>query len=327
MNKMIHIWQCLKIQSSGKYLVETITNIFAFIGVLMSILQGIDFFFPDVEFATNIILLSKNNILFIFLGTTIFVVAYRCRNLGIKWKCKGLDLEIEIRCCDIFSQEGAKVVQFSNTFETDITEGRLVKAGSVNAQFIEKHYKGNRHDLDCAITSKLKELNIRPKFEDSQLYGKKTTYNIGTVCPLKIANDTYFLTAFGKMRHKGNVTIRTYEYSNFLAYLWTNISRVASNDETINVTVFGESHTTGLPAEFNMQDKIHEIIRSFILSSREKRFCRKLRICLLPKDIKKFDYEDCKLVTAYFDKHSPRKDFHSNNPRRGNPMPIKDGKK
>lgn len=145
--------------------------------------------------------------------------------------------------------------------------------------------------------------NIHSSDYNSKLRGKKYIYEIGTVVPLSIQKEHFILVAFSKMRPNGTSSVTKLGYTDFLCSLWKNLSTIQIEDDIINITVFGESSISGLPADFKFQDKLHEIIKSFLLESKNRKLCKKLRICMRVDDYKQFDYEDCKLLAAYFDSH------------------------
>ena len=51
-----------------------------------------------------------------------------------------MDVTIEIKCCDFFNQEGSKLIQFSDTFDTDVYDKKIVKKSSLNGQFIDRFF-------------------------------------------------------------------------------------------------------------------------------------------------------------------------------------------
>ena len=142
-----------------------------------------------------------------------------------------------------------------------------------------------------------------------KLKGKKLVYSSGTVMHLEHQGQNYILTAFSRMRPNGNSSMSRITYTDFLSSLWKKLAVINVQDETLNITVFGASSISGLPADFSYQDKLHEIVKSFLLASKNQRLCKKLRICMTTDDYRQLDYEDIKSLAAYFDSHLSQLDL------------------
>lgn len=298
---MGNILTSIKAQFSWHHLCDVIKNFFFLIGLLVTILQGAEYLLPN-EFVRPVVAFCRENTMWKFLFILIGVWLIKWEKLGYLWKCKTMEVSIEIKCCNFFNQEGSRLVQFADTFDTDMNNNKLVKPDSVNGEFIQLYYKNNVQQLDETIETTLSKNNVKFK-ENNRLRGKKKVYQRGTIIPITVQNTNYFLTAFSKMRLNGNTLMSKVDYSDFLASLWQKLSSVNVQDETLNVTVFGASSISGLPADFKFQDKLHEIIKSFLLASRNRRICKKLRICMRPEDYQQLDYADIKHFATYFDGH------------------------
>ena len=106
--------------------------------------------------------------------------------------------------------------------------------------------------------------------ENPRLKGKKLVYSSGTVIHLEHQGQNYILTAFSRMRPNGNSSMSRITYTDFLSSLWKKLAVINVQDETLNITVFGASSISGLPADFSYQDKLPTLHSNgrFLLSNR-----------------------------------------------------------
>lgn len=298
---MDYILTSIKAQLSFHHLYDVAKSVFSVVGLLITVLQGAEYMLP-AEFVSPIVAFLRENTLHEISAVLFFVVIFKWKNLDYIWKCKAMEVTVEIKCCDFFRQDGCKLIQFADTFDTDFSVNKLVKPTSVNGQFISRFYRGRVQKLDEIIEKTLRVNKVKGT-ENNLLKGKKQVYGSGTVIPVATHNQNFILVAFSRMRPNGTSSMSKISYTDFLTSLWQKLPAVNLQDETLNVTVFGASSISGLPADFKFQDKLHEIIKSFLLASKNRRICKKLRICMRPEDYQQLDYEDCKLLAAYFDSH------------------------
>lgn len=298
---MKYFFYCIRAQFSLKHLYYVSKNVFSVIGLAISVLQGAEYLFPQY-IIVPIVVFCKTYLVWEVLLVIVLVFYFKWKKLGYLWVCKNMELSIEIKCCDFFSQNGSKVIQFADTFETDVLNRKLVKASSLNGQFILKYYGAKVSELDSVIEKILADNKIKGTY-NCKLKGKKYSYRSGTVLPISVQEQNFIITAFSRMRQNGNSSMTKVAYTDFLTSLWQKLAIINVKDEVLNVTVFGASSISGLPADFRYQDKLHEIIKSFLLASKNQRLCKKLRICMRLEDYQQFDYEDCKSLAAYFDSH------------------------
>ena len=311
---MKYILNSFKAQFSRGHLWIVTKAIFSFIGLSVTFLQALEYLLPK-EYSQPVVDFCKGNLKYEISGLIVIVLAYNWKRLGYFWKCRNMEVAIEIKCCDFFKQEGSKLIQFSDTFDTDVYDKKIVKKSSLNGQFIVSFFGDSLQELDHKIYETLDANNVKPS-KNPKLKGKKLVYSIGTVMHLEYQGQNYILTAFSRMRPNGNSSMSRITYTDFLSALWKKLAVINVKDETLNITVFGASSISGLLADFSYQDKLHEIVKSFLLASKNQRLCKKLRICMTADDYRQLDYEDIKSLAAYFDSHLSQLDLKSSHTER-----------
>ena len=132
---MKYILNSIKAQFSRGHLWIVTKAIFSFIGLSVTFLQALEYLLPK-EYSQPIVDFCKGNLIYEIFGLVIIVFVYNWKRLGYLWKCRSMEVTIEIKCCDFFKQEGSKLIQFSDTFDTDVYDKKLVKKSSLNGQFI-----------------------------------------------------------------------------------------------------------------------------------------------------------------------------------------------
>lgn len=305
--KMKYIRNAIKAQLTRGHLWIVAKAIFSLIGLSVTCLQALEYLIPE-QYSQPIVDFCKGNLIYEIPLLVVFVFIYKWKKLGYIWKCRNMDITIEIKCCNLFKQEGSKLIQFSDTFDTDVYDKKLVKKSSLNGQFIISFFNNSIQELDQKIDNALKENKVTSSM-NPKLKGKKQVYSSGTVLHLEHHGENFILTAFSRMRPNGNSSMTKIAYTDFLSSLWKKLAVINVKDEILNITVFGASSISGLPADFSYKDKLHEIIKSFLLASKNQGLCKKLRICMTTDDYSQLDYEDIKSLATYFDSHLSQLDL------------------
>ena len=189
------------------------------------------------------------------------------------------DLEIEISFCDIFEQEGLKVIHVMDTFDTDLLRPGLIDKRTIHGKFLTKISSNEnlfqllRQQIEIGLTDYQAEYN-------NNLPVNKNFYEIGTVVIANVNNENYAIVAFSKMQADMHVVMpqTEEEYSDFLVKMWQNLYRRSTSDDTVNVTIFGDG-LNRMPTNFTKEKKIREIVSSFIACNNSTGY-KKLRICL-----------------------------------------------
>ncbi len=289
-------YQKKRIQKIGKTFFYLIGSFWTFIEITSYFLD----YFKNKD-GTNVYELTFrgyiwNNLLFEF-GIFIFLSIYLNR---IKQKTiislNGSDLEIELKYCDIFSQDGAKIIPVVDTFDTDFNNN-LVDQNTLHGMVISKFYSNKILILDNEIASSLSNTKSKPLLTNNNLKGKKQKYKIGTTVILEPHQEYFYLTALTSMTETGNVKIQSSYLYDFLTNIWQFIPDHGKNFNTINIPIIGKG-INRLPPEFTHDRILLEIVNSYMTAVREKAFCKKLRICIFYKES---SYIDLEKIVSYIE--------------------------
>lgn len=127
--------------------------------------------------------------------------------------------QIILEVCNLFDQEGPKVILCHNTFDTD---SEVMSEKSVMGQFIAK-CREKAIDLDAIIEGWIKK-NIQRSIAVEKLPCRKNVFNLGEICPITIEENTYLLTAFEDLQlflETGAMDIDSYIF--FLDRMWLSL--------------------------------------------------------------------------------------------------------
>lgn len=203
------------------------------------------------------------------------------------------DLRVIVECCDLFDQEGLKVIHAVDTFDTEL--GRIISPNSVHGLFLQRAQKANI-DIDSIIETRLQDTS--PASIDEDLPGKKVRYTLGTVCAVDIEDDNYALVSFTHLKKNGTISIQRNEYTQFMLDMWRNLSSPFVRQDTINVAVMG-NRFVDLPADFSTEQKIDLMIQTFFAIAKEKTCCKTMRICVHESNIAEVDFPHYELIISH----------------------------
>ena len=292
---LINISANISAQFTKKHVQEIFVRWLAVIGGVKTLFEVIDFFLDgkSVVFIDCVKeFISSNFFLFGLLLLIVLFLFYR-RKLSFSWPIANSDLEVEISFCDIFKQEGLKVIHVMDTFDMELSKPGLIDKKTVHGKFLIKA-SSNDDTLQLLIQKIRDGLKNYAHSHNDNLPANKDYYEIGTAVMVNISNENYAIVAFSKMQADMRVVMpqNEEEYSDFLVKMWQNLYRQSTSDDIVNVTIFGDG-LNRMPANFTKEKKIREIISSFVACSNGTGY-KKLRICL------KLEKESSKKIEKYY---------------------------
>ena len=224
------------------------------------------------------LLISDNKKLVIVISLILVFLFYLLKIIYIN-KLKNISLNLygstfEIREGNIFEQNGLKVINFNEYFDT-IVDNRIIAKNSLNGRYIINILNGEVKELDKAIDKQLKEKSIEEnKFRP---VGKKKKYNLGEI----VEYNDYILTSLTKFTDDNRAVLSLKEYLSFLMNFWDNLDKIYAN-RNVNITLFGSSSLTRFTDayEINEQDLIEIIIWSFKISKIKFKYPTKITLVL-----------------------------------------------
>jgi len=193
---------------------------------------------------------------------------------------------ITIKVGDIFKENGHLVIGMNDVFDTEV--GEIIRQDSIQGQFLDRIYKGDRERLDKDIYNALKEVRDKAIQDPSKVRGKNQRYPIGTTITLGSEGHRYFLNAYGRMGSDLRVKATAYGISASLRSLWEEV-RIKGHNYDVSIPVIASGLArTNLPRMF----LIKMIIMSFIATSKENIITKNLNIIIYDKDIDDVDMNE-----------------------------------
>lgn len=257
----------MKIKIYDKELLMAVGRFAMLIGSILSIIALFD---------SNII--SSNKVIVVIISLVLLIAYYLYKIIYII-KLNNISLKIcgstfEIKEGNIFEQDGLKVINFNEYFDT-IVDNRIIAENSLNGKYILNVLKNDVTNLDNEIEKQLKEKcveenNLRKK-------GKRKKYNLGEI----VEYNSYLLTSLTKFTDDNRAVLSLKEYLSFLMNFWDNLDKIYAN-RNVNITLFGSSSLTRFTDayEINEQDLIEIIIWSFKVSKIKFKYPTKITLVL-----------------------------------------------
>jgi hypothetical protein len=195
---------------------------------------------------------------------------------------------VEVVPGDLFDQDDFHlVVGFTDIFDTDPGDGRVVHEQSVQAQFLRRIYDSDLKRLDADLTAALAG---KPMLEtvarEVKVLGKLDRYPLGTVAVLGAPRRYFFCVAYSSMSPA--LTARS-----SVDTLWLSLSRLWDA-----VYEHGQRQPLAMPltgaalARVDALDReslLRLILLSFVAASRDRVCTTHLRIVLPPADFDEID--------------------------------------
>lgn len=196
---------------------------------------------------------------------------------------------VEIVPGDLFEQKDSHlVVGFTDVFDTDPSDSRIVDEGSLQAQFLRREYDGDLHRLDADLRTALAGTPILSTvLRADKAHGKLERYPLGAVAVLGIPRRRFFCVAYSTM--SGGLVARS-----STDVLWHSLSRLWDAVEE-----HGGRQPLAMPVTgaalarvdaLDQQSIVRLILLSFVAASRERLRTSQLRIVLRPTDFARIDH-------------------------------------
>lgn len=212
-------------------------------------------------------------IVFIAINVSIYIFLFVRANKIINVK---LDIDgsiVEIKEGDIFKEEGLKVINFNEYFDTKV-DNKIIAENTLNGQFIKK-YVENIEELDNLIDQKLEKLDYNTNRKD----GKKKRYALGEIVEYK----DFLITSLSKFDDQNRANLTLKEYIGFLMNFWNSLDVIYAN-RNVSITIFGSGITRFKEITYiSDQELLEIIIWSFKISKVKFKYPTKISI-IIPKE-------------------------------------------
>lgn len=193
------------------------------------------------------------------------------------------DSIVEIKVGNLFEQPEHLVIGLNDVFDTEL--GEIIKSTSVQGQFLDQVYKGDRGRLDEDIDKALALIGASGRTDPGKTRGKTERYPIGTTPVLGAEGRRYFLSAYGRMGNDLRVKSTVDDIWVSLGCLWEQV-RLRGHGCGVSIPIIGsELARTNLPR----MTLTKLIIMSFIVASKREYIAPRLTVVIYPSDIDKVD--------------------------------------
>jgi len=206
----------------------------------------------------------------------------------IEYSIPNTHCKVILEVCNLFEQEGLKVIHCHHTFDTD---DEVMLGSSVMGQFI-KYCKDKQFDLDGEISKWIDKYKCKSAVDES-LPCRKNYFNLGELCPIKVDDEQFVLAAFDDLKLFLETGAMEFDsYLSFLDNLWKSFGRLLVLDRSVvNVPAFGNKIVNVANNSFTIDQKIGLIILSYFKGMKESRLFKALRICIYEPDAVNLDLE------------------------------------
>ncbi|MFE2299415.1 macro domain-containing protein [Streptomyces sp. NPDC059445] len=189
--------------------------------------------------------------------------------------------EIRVRVGDIFTEQGNIIIGFTDTFDTDASDGVIIDPRSVQGQFQQKFY-ADTDQLDSELDAALRDTPVATvEAATAKARGKLNRYEVGTVAVLYAGGSRYFATAYGFMRNDYRVSCSVNALWSSLTKAWESVRTHGSLDAVAIPVIGSELARVGA---LDRNSIVKMIALSFIASTRQEIVSRQLTIVIHPKD-------------------------------------------
>lgn len=255
----------LKVKFFDKNLIKKYINMLSIINLFFT--SGLIFWDIPQEYKL------VSFVVFIAINVSIYIFLVVRANKIINVK---LDIDgsiVEIKEGDIFKEEGLKVINFNEYFDTKV-DNKIIAENTLNGQFIKK-YVENVEELDNLIDQKLEKLDYNTNRKD----GKKKRYALGEIVEYK----DFLITSLSKFDDQNRANLTLKEYIGFLMNFWNSLDVIYAN-RNVSITIFGSGITRFKEITYiSDQELLEIIIWSFKISKVKFKYPTKISI-IIPKE-------------------------------------------
>lgn len=202
---------------------------------------------------------------------------------------------VNIKCGDLFSEDGLKVISFNEYFDT-IVDDKIISNKSLNGIFINRYFKDNVNELDNFIDANSKNEDLISCQVVRKQGGKTKKFKLSTIVIL----DNFLLTAFSKFDEHDRAVLTMPEYIEFLINFWDRVNRIYAQ-KNVSVPIFG-SGITRIREHKNIgdEDLLKIMLWTFRLSEMKFKYPAKLTIVIHEDKIGQINLFDLKSIEQGF---------------------------
>lgn len=193
------------------------------------------------------------------------------------------DVTVTVTVADLFEQETHLVIGYTDTFDTNTTDDRIIHSGSLQAQFQRRHYP-DTNVIDTALTTALAGVSSQPA--PAKTLGKTRRYPLGTTAILSAGEHLAFCLAYATMDDHLIAHATADDIWNSLARLWDAVHAHAHR-EPVSMAVVGSQ--LAKVDSLDRSSLIRLVVLSFVARSRTNPVTRHLTVVVHPRDVEHVD--------------------------------------
>lgn len=270
-----NIWPVLK---------KDIIEIFAFLGILWTIKEVIEYILPK-----NNLPIKNIFILMLLVGIIVILIKNRPKK-EYPFLIKNKDIKLKLVVGDLLKQKASLIVPTNSTFDTKM-ENDFISLNSVQGQIQNKYFKNNLKTLDILLEEGLKDREFKELTDRKNSKAKQ--YDIGTTVEINQQGKRFYFVADSNINAQGQTIAPSLSnITDALSRLWQYISEYG-HVEALAIPIMG----TGRMGIINSREEIiKQIIFSFVVNNNTKKIANELIICIRKEDIKKFNIDIQEIV-------------------------------
>ena len=195
----------------------------------------------------------------------------------------GTDVDIEVKIKNIFSSNNAIIAGCNTTFDISIKQG-IISEESIQGQYLTQYFK-EESELEKEVKKELNKLPpILNKIErEKKQLGNLKEYEIGTTIVVGKKRKAY-LVAITKLNAHFNAEIDDESFLlDALPKMWIDI-RSKGNMENLDCPILGSGRAR---LKRNRQQILFELIKSFIIATRDGKLTERISFHIDHNDFKK----------------------------------------
>lgn len=275
-------------------------SVFSVFGFFWTVLETIDRIVPSAK--TNAVL-QQNWMIFTIVSLGLIIAFIKSTPvLSAYHQYKETDVQLGFSVDSFFKIRGDKVISCNTGFHVRLrNEQGHISENSLQGQWKTKYFS-NTANLEALMAASLARDSLQ------------VPTSIGAVTSLTHEDTTYYLVALTNFNTFGTVTNSSFDdVQTSLNNIWQYIAEKGHGGEIV-IPLVG----SGLSRiNKNRVEIAKEIVRSFTAAISQGKFCNKLTICILPKDM--FEYQLDLLELKEFIQHTCKfTEFSLQHPRNGN---------
>ncbi len=208
----------------------------------------------------------------------------------VQYRLANPDVTISIFPGDLLDQDTHIAIGFSDTFDTSITDDRIIHSSSIQGQLLRRLFDGDQRRLDDELATALAPVTpVRVESGSDKPFGKLVRYPLGTVATIGEPRRLIFAVAYGLMGNDLVARAPVSELWHCYSQLWEAMYRHGQR-APLSVPVMG----SGLARvdSLDHDNIVRLILLSFVGFSRVRLLCRELRIVISDTEIDKVSPTD-----------------------------------